>query len=111
MTNGVLADFGLLSDEFWFERALLVEALRVDVLLTQVSVLGIIIERKELVLVRKWSVSAHVGIIEGVPLVVWQGYIELGQLSGLLESFLFIVVQNVVFITSRHLSLIGVVKG
>lgn len=80
-------------------------------LLTQVSVLGIIIERKELVLVWKRCISAHIGIIEGVPLVVWQGYVELGQLSRLLESFLFIIVQNIVFITSRHLSLIGVVKG
>ena len=111
LTDGVLADFGLLSDEFGFEGAFLVEALRVDVLLTQVSVLGIIIERKELVLVRKRSISAHIGVIEGVPLVVWQGHIELGQLSRLLESFLLIVVQNIVFVTSRHLSLIGVVKG
>ena len=111
LTDGVLADFGLLSDEFGFEGAFLVEALRVDVLLTQVSVLGIIIERKELVLVRKRSISAHIGVIEGVPLVVWQGHIELGQLSRLLESFLLIVVQNIVFVSSRHLSLIGVVKG
>ena len=94
LTNGVLADFGLLGDEFWFECALLVVAFRVDVLLTQVSVLGIIIERKELVLVGKRGISAHIGIVEGVPLVVWQGHIELGQLSRLLESLLFIVVHR-----------------
>lgn len=84
------ADLGLLRDQVWLERALFVDAFRVDVLLTHVSVLGVVVQSFELWQAGiEWTHTRNVQSVDHEARVLWE-----------------LIRIYVVLVASRHLSLV-----